>query len=290
MSDMDRLIFIENRLNFIEQELLQRDRSASMSDAECRLVRSIAEPAQSYPTEGNTFYAEFIDGSFPYAVGTQIPGFLSRGTNAYVHNLRNVMPPQNTVMIAFHWKEYWWVEYDTGGTSGPPPNGGEGGENTGTMSALNTYNSTDSGANYTISGIGNPGILLRETAATLIRGVGFGCSFPDFSPSEAYIHLTGQPGAPEAVRTYTVKAAVQPAGNPAGFASTLFAPVTTSIPAGSWAPTVPLVIDILSVFNSAVTQWGGSYTGQNVFFFIEPDAPDTAGSQQLIRGFCSSSP
>lgn len=80
-----------------------------------RPAKAVAGPS-SYPGSGNTFYIQFLDGSYTRLTGNQTPTYVGRRaiTSTLCHNIRNTLPPENTIIEVFEWKGYWWTDFAEG--------------------------------------------------------------------------------------------------------------------------------------------------------------------------------
>ena len=110
----ERLLKLERRIAELEAQL-RRPVGGSMPYVNTRPAKAVAGPS-SYPGSGNTFYIQFLDGSYTRLTGNQTPTYVGRRaiTSTLCHNIRNTLPPENTILEVFEWKGYWWTDFAEG--------------------------------------------------------------------------------------------------------------------------------------------------------------------------------
>jgi len=102
--DLDQMRFAIDRLSVRE--------TTSMPHKQVRLARTSAGPG-IYPSSGDTFYIDFLDGQYTKAAGSQSPVYIDRHGTAFelCHNMARTLPPENTLLHVWEWDGYWWTEY-----------------------------------------------------------------------------------------------------------------------------------------------------------------------------------
>ena len=81
----------------------------SMPSAGVKIARTVAGP-ETYPTDGNTFYIQFMDGSFEPALGETSALYQQRSANTYMcYNISEELVPENTEIAVFNRNGYWWT-------------------------------------------------------------------------------------------------------------------------------------------------------------------------------------
>lgn len=85
-----------------------------------RLARTV-NGGTSYPSSGNTFYIEFLDGSYTKSPGNQTPTLAARQSVnfAVCQNLASTLPSEGTKLHVFEWRGYWWTYWAEGDTTPP---------------------------------------------------------------------------------------------------------------------------------------------------------------------------
>ncbi len=88
-----------------------------------RLAKTIKDPnTNTYPTDGQTFWIEFLDSHYTASQGDQTPTHTGRSTNVVAHNVRDAFLAEGTIVLAT-WQRglgaygtgEWWIDL-IGGT------------------------------------------------------------------------------------------------------------------------------------------------------------------------------
>lgn len=119
MSNQERIRTLEQQIVLLERRLdrLAVRETTSMPYRQVRLARAIAN-GMTYPSTGNQFYVEFLDGSFPAGTGSQTATYTQRGEVALCHNTGNKLPDENSIVQVFFWSGKWWCEFAQGTENG----------------------------------------------------------------------------------------------------------------------------------------------------------------------------
>jgi hypothetical protein len=84
-----------------------------------RLAKVVAGP-EAFPTEGHTFYINFVDGEYVRTLGNTAPLFQSRSPRLPIcYNLNETIPPENSIIKVFEQNRQWWTWWGVG-SEGPP--------------------------------------------------------------------------------------------------------------------------------------------------------------------------
>ncbi len=85
-----------------------------------RLARAVAG-GSAYPTGGNVFRIEFLDGSYSKSTGTQNASYAVRNANnlEFCRCTSGTVPTENAVIEVFWWSDRWW--WDPGAPASTPP-------------------------------------------------------------------------------------------------------------------------------------------------------------------------
>ena len=108
---------LASRVEMLEDSIARLQRHASVFEtnptsvpsAGVKIARTVAGP-ETYPTGGNTFYIQFMDGSFTRALGQTSALYEQRSASTFMcYNISEELPPEDTEIAVFGRNGYWWT-------------------------------------------------------------------------------------------------------------------------------------------------------------------------------------
>jgi hypothetical protein len=111
MADLaSRVEQLEERLTRLQQATSSSQTNpTSVPTAGVKIARTVAGP-ESYPTDGNTCYVQFMDGSFDRSLGQTSALYQQRSASTYMcYNISEELIPENTEIAVFNRNGYWWT-------------------------------------------------------------------------------------------------------------------------------------------------------------------------------------
>jgi hypothetical protein len=106
-----RIAQLERRLKELAATvdlLLQGARNGSSPPV--RIAKTVAEGGP-YPTTGQTFHVEFLNGTFTLALNAT-PSYTKRVPQRVVCcNIVGTLPPVNKEILVYYWKQRWWTAW-----------------------------------------------------------------------------------------------------------------------------------------------------------------------------------
>jgi hypothetical protein len=111
--NVERIAQLERRLKELSSIVdAMAQQSRGTSSPATRLARAVAG-GSTYPTQGQTFRAELLDGTFALSTGPAImPSYTLRHPETIVVcNTVCCVPPENTVVLVSYWKGRWWTTW-----------------------------------------------------------------------------------------------------------------------------------------------------------------------------------